>query len=182
MLDASNWGCGAFTTEGQWFQLQRPASWKNVHITFKELVPVVMAVALWGGWWRGGTILCRSDNAAVVSIVNSGRSYKELAMHLVRTLSFYTAYYELVVVAEHMAGRQNEAANAISRDCLTLFRHLIPQANLEPSSVPPELVGLLVTVRPDWTYNEWRHQFSVSLRRDSPPRPSIHTSPARTAF
>ena len=180
--DASNWGCGAFTTTGQWFQLQWPASWKNVHITFKELVPVVMAVALWGGRWRGGTILCRSDNAAVVSIVNSGRSDKELAMHLVRTLSFYTAYYELVVVAEHVAGRQNEAADAISRDCLTLFRHLIPQANPEPSSVPPELVGLLVTVRPDWTSNEWRRQFSASLRRDSPPRPSVHTSPARTAF
>ena len=148
------------------------STWKNVHITFKELVPVVMAVALWGGRWRGGTILCRSGNAAVVSIVNSGRSDKELAMHLVRTLSFYTAYYELVVVAEHVAGRQNEAVGAISRDCLTLFRHLIPQANLEPSSVPQ---GLLVTVRPDWTSNEWRRRFSASFRRDSPPRPSVYT-------
>lgn len=105
--DASNWGCGAFNSRGQWFQLQWPPSWEQVHITFKELVPVVMAIALWGHQWRGGTVQCRSDNAAVVSIVKSGKSEKELAMHLMRTLFFYTAVYQLVVVAEHVAGSCN---------------------------------------------------------------------------
>ena len=130
--DASNWGCGAFISSGQWFQLQWPPVWARVHITFKELVPVVTAVALWGHLWRGSTVLCRSDNAAVVSIVNSGRSDKDLAMHLMRTLSFYTAWYELVVVAEHVAGKDNEAADAISRDRVSIA------CSPRPSQTPPQ--------------------------------------------
>ena len=91
--DASNWGCGAVGSHGQWFQLCWPPSWREVHITFKELVPVVIAVALWGHLWKGGTVLCRCDNIAVVGIVGSGRSTHELAMHLMRTLFFFTAAY-----------------------------------------------------------------------------------------
>ena len=36
--DASgSWGCGAFTSSGEWLQLQWPESWASVHITVKEL-------------------------------------------------------------------------------------------------------------------------------------------------
>ena len=79
--------------------------------------------------------LCRSDNAAVLGIVNTGKSNKELAMHLIHMLSFYTAFYQFIVVAEHVAGKQNETADAISRNCLTVFHHLIPQANTVPCPV-----------------------------------------------
>ena len=41
--DASrSWGCGAFTTGGHWFQLQLLGSWQGVHITVKELLPIVL--------------------------------------------------------------------------------------------------------------------------------------------
>ena len=41
--DASgHWGCGAFTSSGDWFQFQWPRSWEPVHITVKELLPVVI--------------------------------------------------------------------------------------------------------------------------------------------
>ena len=41
--DASgNWGCGAFSGS-QWFQLAWPDCWAEVHITAKELVPIVLA-------------------------------------------------------------------------------------------------------------------------------------------
>ena len=78
--DASgSWGCGAFTCTGQWFQLKLPESWRDVHITVKELLPIVLAVAVWGTLWRGFTVCCRCDNAAVVAIVNSGRSRMDRA-------------------------------------------------------------------------------------------------------
>ena len=81
--DASgSWGCGAFTSTGQWFQLALPDSWQEVHITVKELLPIVLAAATWGPLWRGFTVSCRCDNAAVVAIVNSGRSRMDRAMHL----------------------------------------------------------------------------------------------------
>ena len=73
--DASgSWGCGAFTSSGEWLQLQWPESWADVHITVKELAPVVLGVATWGQKWKGLTIQCRCDNAAVVAILHSGRS------------------------------------------------------------------------------------------------------------
>ena len=39
-----------------------------------------MAVAIWGKVWRGKTVRCVCDNAAVVAIVNSGRSRNDLVM------------------------------------------------------------------------------------------------------
>jgi len=60
--DASgSWGCGAVTSDGQWLQLQWPQSWGDVHIAAKEMVPVVIALALCGKHWQGCTMLCQSD-------------------------------------------------------------------------------------------------------------------------
>ncbi len=64
-------GCGAFTSSGSWFQLRLPDSWDGVHITVKEL-PIVLSVAVWGNKWEGLSVSCLCDNAAVVSIVNTG--------------------------------------------------------------------------------------------------------------
>ena len=42
--DASgSWGCGAFSSTNQWFQLQLPVEWASVHITVKELLPIVVS-------------------------------------------------------------------------------------------------------------------------------------------
>lgn len=46
--DASGtWGCGAFSA-GEWFQLQWQSSMALVHITIKELLPIIITAALWG--------------------------------------------------------------------------------------------------------------------------------------
>ena len=67
-----------FSADGQ--------GWESVHITVKELLPIVVAIALWEDRWQGRTVCCRSDNAAVVSIINTRRSKDQLAMHLMRSL------------------------------------------------------------------------------------------------
>ena len=73
--DASgSWGCGAFTSAGEWFQLEFPESWNDIHITVKELLPIVIGAAVWGCQWKGLTVTCQCDNAAVVAVVNSGKS------------------------------------------------------------------------------------------------------------
>lgn len=51
--DASgSFGCGAFCVPYGWFQIKWPPSWQSTHITVKELVPVVVAAAVWGSQWR----------------------------------------------------------------------------------------------------------------------------------
>ena len=56
------------------FQLKLPGSWDGIHITAKELLPIVIGAALWGEQWRGQTVRCLCDNAAVVAVILSGSS------------------------------------------------------------------------------------------------------------
>ena len=94
--DASgNWGCGAFNLDLDWFQLQWPNSWSTLHITVKELAPIVIACAVWGKRWQGKSIHCVCDNAAVVSIVTSGSSRDATVMHLMWCLFFFQAVFSL---------------------------------------------------------------------------------------
>ena len=43
-----SFGCGAILLHSQWLQVEWPSSWSNVDITVKELVPIVVAAAVWG--------------------------------------------------------------------------------------------------------------------------------------
>ena len=67
---------------------------KGAHITAKELLPIVIAAAVWGEDWRGKIVQVRCDNAAVVSIINHGSSRNKDAMHLACCLAFITARLE----------------------------------------------------------------------------------------
>ena len=50
------WGCGAFSSIGEWFQYQWPVSWQELDITVKELLPIVLVVAMWGHMWAEQTV------------------------------------------------------------------------------------------------------------------------------
>ncbi len=58
-------------------------------ITLKELLPVVLACAVWGDLWRAKFVHVHCDNLGVVAVVNSGYSRVSLIMHLLRCLFFY---------------------------------------------------------------------------------------------
>ena len=154
--DASgSWGCGAFTSTGQWFQLALSDSWQEVHITVKELLPIVLAAATWGLLWLGFTVSCRCDNAAVVAIVNSGRSRMDRAMHLMRCLSFFLARWDMMFVCSHIPGTDNCAADALSRNSLSSFQSLVPEAEADPTPIHEDLLQCLVHDTPDWTKVDW---------------------------
>ena len=62
---SSKWGCGAFYMYNRyWFQLQWQESLQHMHITIKELIPIVLAAAIWGREWTGLTVQARCDNTA----------------------------------------------------------------------------------------------------------------------
>ena len=76
-------------------------------------------------------------------------------MHLVRCLAFITARYNFVVSSSHIHGVDNTLADALSRDKLVLFHYLLPQAQLNPSTIPPALLDMLIHSKPDWTSLHW---------------------------
>ena len=164
--DASgNWGCGAFISQGEWFQFQWPTMWSSVHNTVKELLPIVMACAVGGRRWSGQRVRCLCDNAAVVAIINSGRSKDALAMHLMRCLFFFRAHFNLSIYAAHIPGKDNIAADSLSRDNVPLFRQQVQHAAAQATPLPQELCQALVLQRPDWTSQSWTAMFSCILRR-----------------
>ena len=70
--DASgSWGCGAVSSDNQWFQLPWPAANANKNIAIKEMIPIVISAAVWGHLWKGKQVLFLSDNESVVSVLNT---------------------------------------------------------------------------------------------------------------
>ena len=125
--DASgSWGCGAFLSSGPWLQLAWPNSWAHYHIAAKEMVPGVIAIALWGRALSGETVLICSDNMAVVSTISSGAAMDPLLMHLARCLHFFLAEFDILLQAQHVCGAANTATDALSRNQLALFFPLCP--------------------------------------------------------
>ena len=162
--DASGkWGCGAFYNQ-HWFQLKWVGEIEGAHITIKELVPVVIAAALWGEEWSGKTVQANCDNAAVVAILNSETSKDAEVMHLVRCLAFLKAKWEFVLVAAHIPGIMNDLADALSRDKADHFRSHYPQAQPTPAALPQELLDLTIIQKPDWTSPSWTELWSSIFR------------------
>ena len=158
--DASGgWGCGAYCGL-EWFQLRWSGPTKEFNITVKELIPIVIAAALWGSQWAGSTVKARCDNAAVVAIINRGSSKDQEVMHLMRCLAFIAARYQFSIRASHLSGVCNTLADALSRDRLSRFRSHHPQARSRPSAISPELLDLLIVSKPDWTSPHWTNLWS----------------------
>ena len=87
--DASgSWGCGVIW-EPSWLQLQWAGPLKDAFIATKELVPVVLAVAIWGRHWSKKSIRVLSDNFTVVAAINNNTSRVPDMAHLLRCLAFY---------------------------------------------------------------------------------------------
>ena len=78
--DASgSWGCGAWHGT-RWFQIQWDERALALPIVVKELVPIVMATAMWGPLWDNKLVRCHCDNQAVVACLRS-RTSKTKALY-----------------------------------------------------------------------------------------------------
>ena len=159
--DASGpWGCGAYWNT-LWFQYQWSEHTFSYGITTKELLPIVLAAGIWGHAWKGKSILCHCDTEAVVTIINSGTSKEPESMALLRCLFFIAARNNLLITAVHLPGSSNQIADALSRNNLQFFSTIFPQANSQPSVIPPALTDLLVLSKPDWTSQSWNKMFNT---------------------
>ena len=161
--DASGaWGCGSFWN-GQWIQWCWPPEWAQHHIMIKELVPIVLSCAVWGRKLAGNRVLVECDNSSVVIVVNKHYTRDQMAMHLLRSLWFFVAHFDIDLKCKHIAGVDNSTGDQLSRNNLHLFFHLHPQATREPTPLPPPLLEILAAGGPDWTLPQFRRLFSIII-------------------
>ena len=128
-----------------------------------ELLPIVIAAAIWGPKWAGCTVRSSCDNEVVISVINSGRCEHELITHPVRCLFFFVAKYNIILVAKHIPGITNTLVDALSCNKLELFFSLALQANRSATPLPPSLWVGLVLKKPDWTSLDWTHCFATTF-------------------
>ena len=151
----------------KWSQLKGSSSGKfgDLPITQKEVLPVVLACAVWGREWNKRQVVVHCDNEAAVVVLNSGYSRDPHIMHLLRALFFIKAWYQIDMTVCHISGKVNTVADAISRDNLALLHLQVPSADPRPVEIPCRLLQVLVEQQPDWTSVDWVHLFRSCFQR-----------------
>ena len=142
--DASgSWGCGAVWSQN-WFHCPWNEAWAGVPITTKELVPIVLAVALWGKVWRNSHVLVLCDNLAMVMVLRTQTCKDAVMMHLLRSLHFFLVEWDIVLTFQDIPGA---VADVLSRNNMQAFHSMMQDAS-SPTVIPQMLWDLLVMERP----------------------------------
>ena len=164
--DASgSWGCGAWYGMN-WFQLQWDGRSSALPIMVKELLPVVLACAVWGQTWDRHQVTALCDNQAVVACLRSRTSRVPHVMHMLRTLAFLEAQNSFPLTPQYIDTRSNHLADDLSRNSLSSFLSKVPHASSRATPLPMHLLDLLLDPTLDWTSRRWLQLFSATSGTD----------------
>ena len=122
---------------GRWFQGRWPnEEVKTLSIAWLEFFPIVVAVTVWGEGLKGKRIILRSDNQAVISILNRQTSKCPRIMRLVRFFVLQCLKLNIAFYAKHIAGKENNIADALSRFQMERFWQAAPVAETVSTPIP----------------------------------------------
>lgn len=104
-------GFGIFF-RGRWCAGVWPQSWHDKGITrdltFLELFTILGTLWIWGQEWNTLAVTFWRDNQAAVQILNSLSSQSERVMNLIRVFMLRCLKFNILFLARHMPGVQNE--------------------------------------------------------------------------
>ena len=176
---SGSWGCGAFIRgSAEWLQLPWPASWLEIPIAAKELVPIMANLAVWWSRWSGGTVQVYCDNMAVVQCLRAGSARDPLLNHL-RVLALLLVTLQVFLRADHIPGLRNAAADALSRYSAVSFFSLFPQAPRYPAVIPESISAVLFNWEGSWTSKVWMWKLGRCLSKVCPPAHRARMAPAK---
>ena len=109
-------GCGGFF-DGKYFHSKFPEKVQEIglDINMLELIAVIVALKLWGKYFKGKRIVVYCDNLSVCQILNTGRSMSERLQEGLREVSYLTAVNECEVKTYHLSSNENRLADSLSR-------------------------------------------------------------------
>lgn len=120
---ASNMGFGAFVGT-HWFAHERTPSWLDLHISVREMYPIILAIEFWEGEVKNKHIQFHCDNIAVVYAINKQTAKDPNLMKLVRRLVVQALIFNVRFEAVHIPCLKNILADKLSRFQITEFRKL----------------------------------------------------------
>ena len=119
--DASgSWGCGAWC-DTQWFQREWDPVLLDLPIVVKELLPIVLACAVWGPQWGARCMVIHCDNQAVMASLRSRTSRHTHCLHMMRALVFVEARRSFHLRPQYISTKVNHLADDLSRNNLPSF-------------------------------------------------------------
>ena len=131
-------GCGALLGNF-WFALRWPNMEQLPEIAVLELVPIVPAASVWGDIWSNQRIRFICDNLSVVQVLQKKSSKDSHLLKLLRNLTFFAVKFNFDYSAVHVEGKENPAADNLSRFQFQVFRELCPEAYEEPTDIDRNL-------------------------------------------
>ena len=127
-------GWGAYWS-GRWLQARWSSNDCAKDIVWKELFAIAASVSTWGHLWRRKKVFFHCDNHSVCDIWHEGSIKSPETMALVRMLYFCATRFDIPAMITHIAGTNNQIADALSRFQTTRFRQLAPQAEPLPDTI-----------------------------------------------
>ena len=133
-------GWGAYYN-GQWANACWPEGFiiPGGSIALLEFIPIVIALEMWKEQLQNKFIIFQTDNKAASFIVNNQTSRCPLIMSLVRHMVLTALHYNIIFKAKYLLGSSNTIADALSCFQMSRFRQLAPEADVNPSPIPPSL-------------------------------------------
>jgi hypothetical protein len=125
LVCGTEWTFGSFTWE-----------WEDIHITSKELFPILVFVEIFSLALQNRRIEVFSDNTAVVGILNTQTARDPHCLLLLRRIVLRSLQLNCVIMATHLPGKLNTLADALSRGKIELFREMHPGAASDPTPLP----------------------------------------------
>ena len=88
---------------------------KNYTIVHLEILNLVVALKLWGPYWKDKTVEIKCDNMAVVDVLKSGRACDDILAMCTRNIWLLSAMFNVELVVNHIPGSHNVVAYLLSR-------------------------------------------------------------------
>ena len=111
-------------------------------IQWQELFAIFAAATTWAPRLCGKRLRFFCDNEAIVNAWQRKSAKHPQLADLLRRLFLCAAKHNFTLALTHIPGRENGIADALSRNQMTRFFSLAPQANRHPTPVPDELTQL----------------------------------------
>ena len=142
--------------------------WNNqanrLDIACKELIPIILACAVWGREWAGHHVTCYCDNQVVVASIRSSSSKQPHLMQLLHCLAFAEASLNFNVHPVYISTKVNHLADDLSRNCSSSIISKVTQADQSPMPVSHNLTRLLLGPQADWIWEPWHYQFQAIFK------------------